>query len=480
MFETDALEISAVRALETQDAERRLWSDAERSWASRSAAEAVGEQAAADVFLARRARLVVERLGERYPALPSTLRGTGWQAWYGWVPVIVAFLLGLALDRLSGGQRLDLLALPVLGLLAWNLSVYLFLLIKGAVGIGKPKTASPVRHFVLRAPAWLIGRGWFRLRAGERSLTAAVGKFAADWAALSAPLLSARAARVMHLAALALALGVLAGLYGRGLAVEYRATWESTFLNADQVRVVLSILLAPGVWLTGLPVPDAAHLASIQSPAGENAASWLHRIAASVLCLVVLPRLFLALRAGWLESRLAGRFPLSLEDGYFRHLLREFQSGTVHVRVLPFSYTLSESAQSGLRSIVAAVFGGDAAVTLDAPVRWEDETPGASVAAQDTLIALFTLSATPEAEVHGAFIDALKARAAPGQALVALIDESAFLAKWAGDAVRAAPRRQAWNDLLTAGRRIPVVFVNLGAPDLALAEAGLDAALSKS
>ena len=63
---------------------------------------------------------------------------------------------------------------------------------------------------------------------------------------------------MLHLAAAATALGVIAGLHTRGLAFEYRASWESTFLGAEQVDALLSVTLAPGSWLTGIPVPDVA------------------------------------------------------------------------------------------------------------------------------------------------------------------------------------------------------------------------------
>ena len=73
---------------------------------------------------------------------------------------------------------------------------------------------------------------------------------ARDWTALAAPLYAARAARILHLAAAALALGVVVGLYVRGIAFEYRATWESTFLDAPTVRTLLAFAYAPGAWLT--------------------------------------------------------------------------------------------------------------------------------------------------------------------------------------------------------------------------------------
>jgi hypothetical protein len=80
---------------------------------------------------------------------------------------------------------------------------------------------------------------------------------------------------------------VIAGLYVRGLAFEYRATWESTFLDATTVHWLLAGLLAPGSMLTGIATPGAAHLESIRAPASENAATCAPG-AASVVVIVVI------------------------------------------------------------------------------------------------------------------------------------------------------------------------------------------------
>ena len=69
MDESRALTVTAVRAYETAEPVRALWNDADRAWASRAAAEVVGAQGTTDAFLARRASLALERLGERLPAL---------------------------------------------------------------------------------------------------------------------------------------------------------------------------------------------------------------------------------------------------------------------------------------------------------------------------------------------------------------------------------------------------------------------------
>jgi hypothetical protein len=128
---------------------------------------------------------------------------------------------------------------------------------------------------------------------------------------------------------------------------------------------------------------------------------------------------------------------------------------------------------------VARAFGGSAALTVESPVAYGDEDAFAKRAPTDArgpVIALFNLSATPEQAAHGAFVNAV-ARVGLAQPLLAFVDESAFRARWPGDDRRLAQRRGIWSELLTAQRVVPI-FVNLDAPDLAFAEAAVDAALS--
>jgi hypothetical protein len=54
MNETAARHVTLVRALETAAASDATWTAADAAWASRAAAEVVGEGADADRFLARR------------------------------------------------------------------------------------------------------------------------------------------------------------------------------------------------------------------------------------------------------------------------------------------------------------------------------------------------------------------------------------------------------------------------------------------
>ncbi|WP_136709465.1 DUF2868 domain-containing protein [Agromyces sp. H66] len=485
MDESAALEVIAARAVETGDRDRLLWTDADRDWASRAAAEVVGEGATAEAFLTRRARLVLERIGPRQPAVPRTVRALRWRPWVGAVVVAAAFVLGLVVDRIGGGSSINLLAPPVFLLLVWNVVVYLTLVVRLVAFRGRP---GPLRALLielaaLRTPAGARAGARARARARDGDAGAArrtiLETLPSDWARLSAPLYGARAARVLHLAAAATALGVIAGLYLRGLAFEYRATWESTFLDAEQVRGLLAVTLAPGSWLTGIPIPDVAEVAAIRAPDSENAATWMHLLAGSVASVVVIPRLVLALVSGLVERRRAARIALPLTDPYYRRLVARYLGRSGRIRVVPYSYTLSPAARGGLDAILARAYDG-ASVTVEAPVAWGDDEALANLsfarlaAAEEVVVPLFALAATPERQAHGEFLDALATGVGSGHPLTALVDESGFRARWTGEDERLVARRDAWRDLVTAHGATPV-FVDLAEPDLATAEAELAA-----
>jgi hypothetical protein len=87
-----------------------------------------------------------------------------------------------------------------------------------------------------------------------------------------------------------------------------------------------------------------------------------------------------------------------------------------------------------------------------------------------TTFVVFGASATPEPEMHGRFL----AQHA-GHETVAIVDEQA-LATQGADTVRIESRRAAWREVC-ADANVPVVFANLGAPDLGAIDAALDDAI---
>jgi hypothetical protein len=248
------------------------------------------------------------------------------------------------------------------------------------------------------------------------------------------------------------------------------------------VRSLLAAILAPGAALTGIPVPSAAEIAAIRAPASENAAAWLHLMAATAAVVVIAPRLALALWEWIIERQRRSDLRLELDAPYFARLLRGFRGGPVRVLVAPYSYAPSAAAADGLERLVRSVLGSNASLTIAPPTAYGGEDAfewGARPDAPVSAIALFNATATPEREAQGAFLDRLANRAGAGGTLVALVDESAFRERWEGEPGRLEERRASWR-ALCADRRVPCAFTALAAAnpdDAAELERALDEAL---
>ena len=480
LTETAALEITALRAIESADAGRDFWSEEDRAWASRAAGALVGAAAPPEAFLAARARLGMDRIGERSKALRRTLTALSWHPWVGYLIVALAFTAGFALDQVGASQRVNLLAPPLFGVLAWNLGVYALLIASYVVRYGESGAPRPLRRGLVRLAT---GRG----PSGRGQQAALVAHVVDDWTRQAAALYAARAARVLHLAAVALACGLLAGLYLRGIALDYAATWESTFLDAATVRRLLEIVLAPGAAWTGLAVPPLSGIEAIRAPAGENAGRWLHLIAATVVALVILPRFALAAANALLERYRSARLVPALDAPYYARLLRGFSGGPARVRVIPYSYTLSSTSAGALERLLRAVVGDNATVTIASPVTYgsaegagaADGAPRAEAATDSHVIALFNAAGTPEPDVHGAFLADLARRSPPAPAVIALIDDGPFRERLMGDPQRMGQRHDIWR-ALCSNAGVACAFATLDANDPGAAILDLEAALARS
>ncbi len=477
MDERSAMEVAAVRALEDADRAREAWTDDDRAWASRAAAQVVGEHAPPADFIARRASFALERMATRKNALPAMVRAWRWRPWVGVAVVVVAFLAGVVVDRIGSTQQINVLAPPVLLLMMWNLAVYAVLGAGFVTRYGEASAMGPFRRALVRL-ATFRGRPREPREGIQDPVPQAMAALARNWVDQSAPLYAMRAARVLHLAAAALAIGVIVGLYWRGLAVEYRATWESTFLEAPLVRGLLAALYAPGVWLTGSAIPDAAGIAAIRAPGSANAAPWLHRMAATLALVVIVPRLLLALGAGLVERHRAARLSLALDEPYFARLLRGLHDGPVPVRVIPYSFTPDAAAAATLAALLGRAVGGHAAVSVAPMVNYGDvDLAAASGAAPGWPVLLFNLAATPEPETHGAFLAAMAARATADEPLLVVVDEAGLRARLPDDTARLEARRALWRRMCD-DHHCAALFIDLAAPDFAAAERALDAMLA--
>lgn len=268
----------------------------------------------------------------------------------------------------------------------------------------------------------------------------------------------------------------MVSLYARGLMTQYAVGWESTFLDADQVHALLSLLFAPALAvfpIHGFTLADVQALRFVQEPSPAGGARWVHLYAATLFLLVVLPRLLLAAFSGWRAARLSRRFAIDLQQPYYRKLADQIGmgAGPTLLRVLPYSFTLDEARDRGLSAIAVQMFGEQARVMLRPPVPYGEDAQAAAADLHTAdeegtrTAALFNLSATPEKENHGAFLESLKRQLPRG--LLVLVDESGMLERSlnpAGDDARVAERIALWRQFGTH-HGLPVSVVNLLQPD---------------
>jgi hypothetical protein len=493
MLERGAQIVLLVRAFEEADQEGRILSPYTRMAATRRALAVTGLSDYSGEFaeathirsgetVIRRARVLFNALVRKLPFLPRVLKVAELGASTGPLIIGVALLAGIFTNLLGTGRRINLLSFPLIGLLGWNLAIYVFMAVCAVLRRVRYCPAER-RRLSVRLTGWLLrGALGRRLRGRKvarspetRIMAKALFRFAALWNRAAAPLLVSRVRSVLHVGAAALLVGAIAGMYVRGLAFEYRATWESTWLDASQVQALLTVVLGPASRLFGLAIPDVAPL---QAPDGSGpAAPWIHLYAATALLFVVLPRGALVLYETWRGARLAARIPVDLGDAYFRGMFTAWRGATRLVRIVPYSFTVLPGRLDALKRLLLDFFGARADIRVRAPLEYGEEAatltvPGEDVEAgerETAWVVLFNLAQTPESEVHGRFLQELRGELeSRGGQLLALVDVSAYHGK-----VEAPERRI---DRLRAWSRV-TDEAGLTAVEVALDEPAGDAVL---
>jgi hypothetical protein len=458
-----------VRAIETEDRDAAVLTADDRRYASHAALSELqgrpGTRNEAARFLSRRADIVLERLGGRFPRLNKYVAAVRWPVWLSVGIPVAALLLGLSTDAFAG-KRLNIVAFPLLGLIAWNLAVFIVLAVQWL--------ARAVRS--RREKIGWLGNAIRRITqpksdhlAGQPTLERGLVRFAADWADSSHQLTDARLRRTLHLGAALFAAGVIAAMLLRArYMAEYEAGWSGTWSGAEQeIATLLRIVLGPASMLTGLPLPTVEQLRQLRG-GGQNAGNWLVLWAVTGSLFVILPRLVLALVSG-LKAEFLRRNLSIRQDFYFRGLLRNALGESGKARVVAYGLELSGERRQRLDRMLGAALGEKVSLSFDPPIAYGSEEEwlsanAGSLADSDYLILLFSLSSTPESENHGAFASAVRKQLAGGPAtLIILLEEGALRNRLRGASSsdrRIAERVQAWNAVL-AGAGVQPTPVSL-------------------
>lgn len=474
MNEHEALQVVLVKSFETQGAQHQLLSDAERRHATRAALETVGASGTPEAFIAARAHVAIDSVSRQAPVVNTLLKTDGWHTTWLLLAIGIGLLVGITADVFGSGRELNLLAPPAWLVILWNLGVYVLLcarLFGPGAGDVLPQTG-----WIARSMRALMD---FRFRrsttavAASGSHAAALADFGAAWTRASLPLTTARMATLLHAASAAVAVALIAGMYLRGIVLEYRVGWSSTFLQTDTVHGLLSFLLAPALWLSGIPLPDVAQMEALRDAASlgreeASAAPWIHLYAVMLLLVVVLPRTVLALWSGWRARQLGAQFPLAIDDSYYRGLLRVQRGEPTQVQVLPYGQSLAGRAEQHLRNALAQAFDDSPVIELAATTKLgaEDDIRNLAPALAHAthLVTVFDLTATPEAEYHGAFLTALQAQVKVP--IIVVVNEGAFASRFRDYPQRLTERREAWSRFAASVAKKPQ-FLDLEKPQTA-------------
>jgi len=334
MHERAARRVVLAHAIEAGDSQGRLLGQAERDQIDAQAREAALPRGAVDPviaperFLDLRAQRVIAAVEARHPSLAALQDPDSWHRWLKIGLPLGAVALGVLTDVVANPHRVDLVSLPLLAIVAWNLLMYAALLLGWVVwGRRRPQVAAQAQR--RRVESLMRWRG-----GGARAGAQAAAFFHLRWQRATQALAVLRAKQVLHLAAAGWAVGVALSLLARGLVVEYRVGWESTFLEAGQVHAILSLVRLPALLLFPFEPFSVPEVASLQFSRGGGAAGgarWVLMYVALLAVVVVVPRLVLAAWAHWRERVAARHVPIDVQDPYYRRVLSLLSAVRVHL-----------------------------------------------------------------------------------------------------------------------------------------------------
>lgn len=368
----------------------------------------------------------------------------------GWALVLIT---GYWLSDLGQSSEFNLLALPLVGLLAWNAVV----IVLGILFELMP--ASPVAGH----GGWLaeflangISRAGKATKEVESGVAAAVR---ARFEELAWPLawrrLQMRLRVWLHVAAALLALGGAVALYARGWSREYRAVWESTLLSKDQAGAFFETLFKPASNVLRKPVPleqiEGMHRTAGKAATPAPALPWIHLYAGTMLVLIVVPRLLLAGIGAARSGRGITRGARSLTWGnYLRGLIRAVEGGNERIQVLVHAMEPTPTHREVWDRGVRERFGGMArAEYVRIPAGDEDEFAAEWQPVSANLVMLFSMATTPEAEVQRRLVSDVRQRLLTKHAepeLIVLLDGTSLAGRWSPEKI--AGREQLWSQMV--------------------------------
>ena len=352
--ESSARQLVLLRAIEDVDTQGKLLSEVERDQLEREALEAsrLGASGSVDFgrYLQLRARRMLDAVENRNPRIAALQDGEPWHAWLLAGLPLAACILGAAIDRVDNPHQVNMLSPPLLGVLAWNLAIYL-LIVLGALLPRAWAKRSPLAG----VQRWLSGVPSGKRRTG-RLRADVLARFHQQWLQAAGAHQWLWWKQLLHLCAAGWAVGLAVSVVLGGIVREYRVGWESTLLGVTQVHAFLSALFAPVVAL--LPF-DAFTVADLQRMAFRSGASigveearrWVWMYVALLFVVVVAPRLLLAACSAWQRRRAARTIRIDLRDPYYVQVLARVSPARVTLGLLAADAGARQTLMRMLREV---------------------------------------------------------------------------------------------------------------------------------
>ena len=360
---------------------------------------------------------------------------------------VAALAGGFLLTRLGNERELNLLALPLVGLLLWNAVVMIASLaldLSGRDGAG--------------ATGWL--GGWMRraklMSENESALVARVDKeFQKLTQGVVEALAGHRLRRLLHVGAALVAAGSVAGLFAQGWSREYRVVWESTLLDEVGVTRFVGLLFAPASWVFGVEIPMEAVPAMRRGEGlltqAAPALPWLQLYGGTLLLGVVLPRLLLAVASAVAEHAVLRR--AMLDQGWGAHalrLLRRVEGGGQRLMMLAAGSGCDERTRQRWAGWVREMYGGRLELRCETVDEADQDRWAEAWQPEDgRVLVVFYLAATPEDEVQRAWLLRLRAQLRARHyepEIVVLLDATGLTDKWSEE--KRSGREALWIEAL--------------------------------
>lgn len=451
--------IARVRAIEESDAEGTVWDGDVRRAVTQEAGRGNPDTA---TFLYRRAlrlqdqgRASILSSWLKVPRLPGWLPGLGW---------VAAFILGWWLAALGQEGEINLLALPLVGILAWNVIVILLSLWPSSRKVKEVGADDDWRENLLkrfeRKSASLASLDLLTIAARERFRglvkSAALHRFGYRFRAW------------LHLGAALLALGSVGGMYARGWAKEYRAVWESTLLDESGATKFFQTLFAPAAAVTGHRVPleeirGMHRRVNQEAEKPGDALPWIHLYAATLGLFVLLPRFLLVA----VETSRARSIPLRVLRGqdwqtYAQRLRSLVEGAGAPAQVLTHGLAQDAASLDRWRHWAFLHWRDVGQLTFaTVPVGGESEFVHGWSPHGGRVMLVFNMGATPEAEIQRALVEGLAKKLNEGKdatgALLLVLDDTDLRKRLAGFgdlSARLAERSAAWNEAMNGSGAI--------------------------